>query len=185
MPARVQPRRRSVWFAALLGILGPAGPTALALATTGCERSPPVVDEPWPPGLAKPTSVAEAAALKASGVAWTDRQIRQLYLERAAAIGPADVAAVARGDALETRARTAFTARHDARKIARTMMQDADAVAALETRDRAKYGTPDGPSFEWLVERATQKGLIGDAIFTSIIESAQQTDAATNTALGL
>lgn len=168
---------RSWWLIALL---------ALAPVTSACERATPVAAaEPWPAGLAKPTSIAEATALKAAGTTWTDRQVRQFYLERVAAIGPADAAAVTRGDPVETRARTAFTSRHDARMIARAMMQDPAAVAALQDRDRAKYGTPDGPTFEFLVERATKKGLTGDAIYTSIVESAQQTDAATNASMGL
>jgi hypothetical protein len=159
--------------------------TLLAPLTPACERSNPVAVDPWPAGLAKPTSVAEAQQLKTAGVVWTDRQARQLYLERVAAIGPADDAARTRADAPETRARAAFTARHDARKIARAMMQDASAVAALEARDRDKYGDPDGPTFEWLVERNTGKGLAGAAIFEAIVASAQQTDAATNASLGL
>lgn len=163
---------------ALLALLAPAAPA--------CERASSVaVDDPWPAGLARPTSVAEAHQLKAAGVVWTDRQVRQLYLERVAAIGPADDVARTRADAPETRARAAFTARHDARKIARAMMQDASAVAALEARDRDKYGDPDGPTFEWLVERNTGKGLAGAAIFEAIVASAQQTDAATNASLGL
>jgi hypothetical protein len=159
---------------------------AFAPAMPACERSERVVAvEPWPDGLARPASVAEATTLKAGGVTWTDRQVRQLYLERVAAIGPKDAEATARGEPAESRARAAFTARHDARMIARAMMQDVAEVELLRTRDRDKYGNPDGPTFEYLVERATQKGLTGDAIYTSIVDSAQQTDAATNKGLGL
>lgn len=172
-----RPTRRGALLLAL-ALLAPAAPA--------CERAVPVeASAPWPDGLVKPTSVDEARRSKAAGVVWTDRQVRQLYLERAAAIGPADAAARARGDAPEARARAAFGARHDARKIARAMMQDAAAVAALEARDREKYGDPDGPTFAWLVERNTQKGLSGAAVYEAIVESAQQTDAATNAALGL
>ncbi len=157
-----------------------------APAASACERADPVsISDPWPAGLARPNSVSEAEALKAAGATWTDRQVRQFYLERVFAIGPADDIAATRGDSIEMRARTAYTSRHDARMIARAMMQDPAAVAALQDRDRAKYGTPDGPTFEFLVERATEKGLTGDAIYTSIVESAQQTDAATNASMGL
>jgi hypothetical protein len=170
-------RGRSWWLIVLL---------ALAPVAPACERADPVVGAaPWPAGLARPGSVAEATALKAAGATWTDRQVRQFYLERVAAIGPADADAVTRGDSVETRARTAFTSRHDARMIARAMMSDPAAVAALQSRDRAKYGDPDGPTFEYLVDRAAQKGLTGDAVFTSIIDSAQVTDAATNQSMGL
>jgi hypothetical protein len=159
---------------------------ALAPAAPACERGERVdIVEPWPQGLARPASVADVATLKAAGATWTDRQVRQLYLERVAAIGPRDAEQLARGDSAEARARAAYSARRDARMIARAMMTDPAAVAALQTRDRAKYGDPDGPTFEWLVERAAAKGLTGDAVYTSIVDSAQVTDAATNSSLGL
>ena len=177
MRTRGPVRRLSWWLLALL---------ALAPATSACERADPVsLSDPWPTGLARPSSVREAEALKAAGTTWTDRQVRQFYLERVFAIGPADDIAATRGDTIETRARTAYTSRHDARMIARAMMQDPAAVTALQDRDRAKYGAPDGPSFEFLVERAAEKGLTGDAIYASIVESAQRTDAATNASMGL
>lgn len=170
-------KRGPTWWLLALLALAPA---------PACERAEPVaLADPWPDGLARPNSVGEAEALKAAGTTWTDRQVRQFYLARVAAIGPADDGARARGDSVETRARTAFAARNEARTIARAMMQDAAAVEALRDRDRAKYGTPDGPTFEYLVDRAAQKGLTGDAVFASIIESAQHTDAATNTSMGL
>jgi hypothetical protein len=177
MRTRGPARRLSWWLLALL--VG-------APASSACERADPVsLSDPWPAGLARPNSVSEAEALKAAGATWTDRQVRQFYLERVSAIGPADELAATRGDTLEMRAREAFTSRHDARMIARAMMQDPAAVAALQDRDRAKYGAPDGPSFEFLVERAAEKGLTGDAIYASIVESAQRTDAATNASMGL
>lgn len=121
--------------------------------------------------------MAEVAALRAAGAVWTDTQVRRFYLDRVAEIGPADAALAAGGDTVESRARTAFTSRRDARMIARAMMQDPAEVEVLRSRDRAKYGHPDGPTFEHLVERAGQKGLTGDAVFASIIDSAQVTAA--------
>ncbi|HEY0136972.1 MAG TPA: hypothetical protein VGB85_22975 [Nannocystis sp.] len=169
------------WLTLCLGVTVPPG------AVGGCEATEPAVapGDPWPSGLAKPKDAAEAASLRAAGVAWTDRQVRQLYLERVAEIGPHDAALRAQGQTAEARARAAFQARHDARVTARAMMQDSAAVEALRARDQEKYGTPDGPSFEYLVERAQQKGLAGDAVYESIVESAQRTDAATNRSLGL
>lgn len=153
----------------------------------GCEATEPAVapTDPWPAGLAKPADASEAASLRAAGVSWTDRQVRQLYLERVAQIGPNDARLVAAGQPAEARARAAFQARHDARVTARAMMQDEVVVEELRARDREKYGTPDGPSFEYLVERARSKGLAGDAVYESIVDSAQRTDAATNRSLGL
>ncbi len=176
-------RARAWWLALVLGLVAGPGLTAFA----GCEASEPAVapSDPWPEGLAKPANAAEASSLRASGAAWTDRQVRQLYLERVAEIGPRDQALQAEGVPVEARARAAFQARHDARITARAMMQDAAAVEALRERDREKYGSPDGPTFEYLVERAQKKGLTGDAVYQSIVDSAQQTDAATNRSLGL
>lgn len=168
-----------LWMALLL-----AGGAALPSACEGSELAATPA-EPWPAGLPRPPSATEASALKASGVAWTDPQVRQFYLEQVAAIAGADAELQRAGASAGARARAAFTARHDARMTARAMMQDATAVEALRARDREKYGSPDGPTFEYLVERAQQKGLTGDAIFQSIITSAQRTDAATNRSMGL
>lgn len=182
-PMRMQTRW---WLALCLGSTL-AVPVLAVPVLAGCEASEPAIapTDPWPAGLARPANAAEASSLRASGAVWTDRQVRQLYLERVAEIGPRDEQSKADGVPLETRARAAYQARHDARMTARAMMQDAAAVEALRARDREKYGTPDGPTFEYLQERAGQKGLTGDAVFQSIIDSAQQTDAATNRSLGL
>ena len=157
-----------------------------AVSWTACEASEPAIapGEPWPAGLPRPADVAEAQAQKASGATWTDRQVRQFYLERVAAIGPADAALVAAGKTAEERARAAFTARHDARMTARAMMQDAAMVEQLRARDREKYGTSDGPTFEFLLEKAKAKGLVGDDAYQSIVDSAQRTDVATNRSMG-
>lgn len=161
-----------------------AGSATLPSACEGSELAATPA-EPWPAGLPRPPSAAEAIALKATGVAWTDRQVRQFYLDQVAAIAGADAELQRAGKSVEARARAAFTARHDARMTARAMMQDAAAVEALRARDLEKYGSPDGPTYDSLVERAQQKGLTGDAIFQSIIDSAQRTDAATNRSMGL
>ncbi|MBK7828859.1 hypothetical protein [Nannocystis sp.] len=161
-----------------------AGSATLASACEGSELAATPA-QPWPTGLPRPPSAAEASALKASGVAWTDPQVRQFYLDQVAKIADADAELQRAGKSVEARARAAFTARHEARMTARAMMQDAAAVEALRARDREKYNSPDGPTFEYLLERAQQKGLTGDAIFQSIIDSAQRTDAATNRSMGL
>jgi hypothetical protein len=169
---------RRLWLALLLG--------ASVVPAVACEGGEQAITpgEAWPVGLPKPVDVAEAQAHAAKGAVWTDRQVRQFYLERVAAIAGADQALQAAGSSLEARARAAYEARHTARMIARAMMQDAAAVEALRARDREKYGTPDGPSYTYLVERAQQKGLTGDAVYQSIIDSAQRTDAATNRSMG-
>lgn len=141
--------------------------------------------EPWPAGLARPADAAEAQQLRTAGTSWTNKQARQLYLERVAGIGEAAAKWKAEGLPAEERARRAFATRHGARMTARAMMGDPTEVAALQERDRAKYGNPDGPTFEFLVEKARAKGLAGDAIYESIVESAQRTDAGVNQSMGL
>jgi len=39
-----------------------------------------------------------------------------------------------------------------------------------------KYGHPDGPTFDQVVERAESKGLRGDDAYEAIVESSQRTD---------
>jgi hypothetical protein len=132
-----------------------------------------------------PATPAEAQALRAKGASWTNREIRARYVCAALSIGAANEEWKAQGLAAAERAKRAFQARHDARITARAMMAKLEEVKLLEERDLAKYGHPDGPTFEWLVEHAQKKGLVGDAVFEEIVQTAQRTDAATNKALGL
>lgn len=57
----------------------------------------------------------------------------------------------------------AWRIRHRARLQARSMMAD-----------------PDGPTFEFLVEKLIKAGLEGDAIYEAIIEGAYRTDTGIN-----
>ncbi len=132
-----------------------------------------------------PATVAEAAARRAGGEVWSNREIRARYVCAAVGIGAQDAQAAAQGRTWEQRAHLAFEARHEARMTARAMMADPGEVAALEARDLEKYGDPHGPSFAWLEGRARDKGLQGDAIYQSIVEGAQRTDEATNRLFGL
>lgn len=132
-----------------------------------------------------PLDVAEAERARVGGQGWTNVEVRVRYLCEVARIGPAAAAWKAEGRPADERARLAYQMRHNARMLARAMMPDQDEVARLEARDMGKYGTKDGPTFEWLVDRAKAKGLEGDAIYESIVESAQVTDADVNRALGL
>lgn len=181
-PWRILGRMRS--YARRLGLVLLLGVSAVS--APACEGSEQAIapNEPWPAGLPRPADVAEAQAQKAAGAVWSDRQVRQYYLERVAAIGGADEALRGAGESTEERARAAYAARHAARMTARAMMQDAAAVEGLQARDREKYGNPDGPTFEYLLERGRQKGLAGDELYQSIIDSAQRTDAATNRSMG-
>jgi hypothetical protein len=65
------------------------------------------------------------------------------------------------------------------------MMASVAEVEDLRKRDQEKYGNPDGPTFEQLVEGAKKKGVVGEAIFEGIIASSQRTDEAVNAAFGI
>jgi hypothetical protein len=166
------------WLRFALVALCLAGP-----ALAGCAREEAAV-EAWPDGLPRPKDAAEAERLEQTGTRWTNRQARQLYLERVAAIAGEVERWKAEQIPAEEQARRAYQLRHDARMTARAMMSDPAELAALQERDRAKYGHPDGPTFDWLMARNQAKGLEGDAAYLAIVESAQKTDAAVNQSLG-
>jgi hypothetical protein len=163
-------RLRSTWVVALVVFLG-------------CGKASAPVE--LASGKPLPDSSAQAISLKTTGTAWTNAEIRAHYLVLVAAIGPANAGWKRDGISAEERAHRAFQVRHDARLTCRAMMTDAHALAALEQRDQAKYGHPDGPRFEELVAREQAKGLSGDAVFEAIVESAQRTNSAVNEMHGL
>jgi hypothetical protein len=110
----------------------------------------------------------------------TDAEIRQWYLDQVATLGPLNEKWLAEGLDAEERARRAYAIRHDARIEARDMMQSWTAVLALRMRDRVKYGNPNGPTFEYLVDKNKAKGLEGDAVYEAIVGSARRTNRAVN-----
>lgn len=161
---------RSAWIVALV-------------LTVGCAAQSAPVE--LASGKPLPSTTAEAASFRAAGTSWTDAEVRAHYLVLVAAIGPADIGWKRDGLAAEERAHRAFQTRHDARVTCRAMMSDPRGVAALEQRDQTKYGHPDGPRFEELVEHEKSKGLAGDAVFEGIVASAQRTNIAVNELYGL
>ena len=154
---------------------------ALLILAAGCGRTP-LPDGPPKPA---PTSIAQAESLKQGGVAWTNEEIRIHYNRVVATIGPADEQWKREGIGAEERARRASRIRHEARLLCRAMMSSAVEVELLGRRDQEKYGNPDGPTFEQLVESGRKKGLSGDALYEGIIASAQRTDEAVNAAFGI
>jgi hypothetical protein len=155
----------------------------LCLALLGCTPRGDGGDAPSTKPF--PDSSAQVASLRQSGVAWTNGEIRAFYLRRVAAIAPAD--AQWKKESLSTveRAHRAFQMRKDARLLSRAMMAQPAEVEALRKRDQEKYGSPDGPTFEWLVAHEQEKGRTGDAVYEAIVESAQRTDRSVNEAFGL
>jgi hypothetical protein len=114
-----------------------------------------------------------------------DVAVREFYLARVATIAESDHQLAAAGRSAEERARAAYQIRHDARLAARAKMQNPAAVAALEARDLAKYGHPDGPTFDELLAKNRARGLSGDAAYLAIVESAQRTNGAVNEMMGV
>ncbi|HJQ25443.1 MAG TPA: hypothetical protein VKA60_16095 [Blastocatellia bacterium] len=64
------------------------------------------------------------------------------------------------------------------------MMANPAEVELLRARDMSKYGSPDGPTFDFLVERLREAELEGDAVYEAIIDHSYKTDAELNKRLG-
>ncbi len=78
------------------------------------------------------------------------------------------------------RARRAFEIRKGARLAAREQMGSDAFVAALEARDVATSGSPDGPTFEGLVESHLSDGMTLEQAYEKIIGSAQRSNESYN-----
>lgn len=117
--------------------------------------------------------------------AQTNAEIRQWYLEQVSRIFEFNKEWLEQGLSIKERAEKAWTIRHDTRLQARAMMADPAEVELLRQRDRALYGNPDGPTFEFLVEKLRQAGLERDALYEAIIEGAARTDSDINKLLRL
>jgi hypothetical protein len=115
----------------------------------------------------------------------TNAEIRRWYLERVAAITELNNEWVRQGLSARERAEAAWRIRHEARLEARSMMADAVELELLRERDMAKYGNPDGPTFEFLVERLQDAGLEGDVAYEVIIDESYRTNVELNNRLGL
>jgi hypothetical protein len=150
--------------------------------TLGCSSRPaPVVEGPAraaesPATRPLPESLAQVDELRQRGVSWSNEEVRAHYNRLVSAIGPANARWKSEGLPAEERARRAWQLRHDARILTRAMMSDPREVELLRKRDLEKYGHPDGPTFELLVEKQRRKGSSGDAVYEAIIESAQRTN---------
>lgn len=163
---------------------------ALAASLAGCTHTSTSSTTSASPALspasqAMPRTPAEAQAMKAAGSKWSDCDIRRYYNQLVSEIPIAEITLKTEGKSVEERARRASETRHNARMTARAMMESAAEVEDLRKRDHAKYGNPDGPTFEQLVEKNRKKGLSADEAYWEIIESSQRTDEGVNRACGL
>lgn len=112
-------------------------------------------------------------------------EIRQWYNEQTAVIPQLNEQWIKDEVSAEERAKRAYGIRHDARIKAREMMQNQEEVKLLRERDMQKYGNPDGPTFDYLVEKNRSKGLTGDDIYEAIIESSKRTNKKYNKKYGV
>jgi hypothetical protein len=115
----------------------------------------------------------------------TNPQIRSWYLSEVSKIAELSEEWVRRGEALEQRARRSWQPRHDLRLKAREMMANPLDVEDVRERDRKKYSHLDGPTFEYLLDRARTKGLRDDEAYRSILIGAQSTSEEFNMLLRL
>ena len=134
------------------------------------------------------TSNANSTAAKGDGkgeanlvnVPKTNCEIRIWYNYQVVAIGEINKKWTEDGVDLKTRAHQAYKLRHNARINARYLMQNKDEVKALQARDMEKYGNPDGPTFEYLMKKNTDKGLSDDEAYQSVIDSSSRTSPVYN-----
>lgn len=129
-----------------------------------------------PEGAAKVNGPDAAAAKKPT----TNTEIRNWYNQKVASIPETDAKLKAQGASLEERAKAAVNTRHEARLEARSFMSNPLEVMMLKARDFFTYGRLDGPSFDQLVKGAKAKGLTGDAVYQSLIDSSKRTNQTVN-----
>jgi len=115
----------------------------------------------------------------------SNEDIRKWYNHQVSAIPALNKRWVKDGLSAEERARKAQDIRHDARVKARGFMANKDEVKLLQNRDLKHYGNPDGPTFDYLVEKNRKKGLQGDAVYEEIVTSSSRTDKAYNEKYGV
>lgn len=115
----------------------------------------------------------------------TNLEVREWYLKRVARIPELNKKWLAQKMPLKERAKAAWKVRHDARLKAREMMTNPEDVRNLQRRDIDLYGNPDGPTFDFLVEKLQNEGLEGNDVYKAIIEDSYHTNAGVNKKLGL
>lgn len=107
-------------------------------------------------------------------------EIRNWYNFQVIAIDQLNQYWISQGISLKDRAQKAYSLRHNARKQARFMMQNKIEVKALKERDIARYGNPDGPTFEYLLQKNQEEGQSLSEAYENIIQSAKKTNSRYN-----
>lgn len=115
----------------------------------------------------------------------TNTEIRQWYLQQTLQIPELNKQWLADGLSPEERARAAWRVRHEAGLKAREMMSEPEDVRLLQARDIALYGTPDGPTFDFLIEQLENEGIKENDIYEAIILGSYRTNEGINKKLGV
>lgn len=110
------------------------------------------------------------------GKIYSGRQVRVKYLNDVSKIKQLNTQWKQQGISLKDRAFRAWQIRHSARVEARNKMFSSKNVGQLRVRDSQKYGNPDGPTFEFLVDQAKNHGARGDAIYDSVLSGSMRTN---------
>jgi hypothetical protein len=107
-----------------------------------------------------------------------NKNLRKEYINSSREIKDKDLQLKNKGVSLKNRSYEAWKTRHDSRLIARNKMSDKKLVEKLKQRDLAKYGNPDGPTFDSLVKKQLSDGKTLEEAYNNIIESSQRTNVA-------
>jgi len=113
----------------------------------------------------------------------TNSEVRQWYLNQIAPIPQLNEQWILQGLSAKERAEAAWVIRRNARLEARLLMAHPAEVELLRARDMAKYGNPDGPTFEYLVEQVSRLGLKDDDVYETIIAGSYRTNENVNKTL--
>jgi len=114
----------------------------------------------------------------------TNSEIRQWYLDQLSQIPELNEQWIKNDVSLKDRAKMAWQFRHNKRLEARAIMKNEEEKELLRRRDIAKYGMPDGPSFEFLISHLEADGLKGNAVFEAVIKGSYRTNAGIDRMLG-
>lgn len=155
--------------------------TLLILFNVGC-ASQTMIDDGNDTSVSQISSLSSVQATHKQLVVIpkSDCDIRRWYNYQVVAIPRINKRWIEKGQSLEERARRAYTLRHNARINARYMMLDQSEVAVLRQRDQAKYGNPDGPTFDYLINKGIAKGKKVEEVYKGMISSSSRTDTRFN-----
>lgn len=157
--------------------------TGLVGVTVGCAgiNTPPIQGDTVDQVSAAQVSTATVTKThRLVNVPETDCDIRVWYNYQVVAIPVINNRWIKTDISLKERAKRAYTLRHNARINARFMMSSAEEVKMLQARDMAKYGNPDGPTFDYLIAKSLNSGLTEQQAYQNMITSSARTDNSYN-----